>query len=73
MPDDEFAVEFLGRTVRCYTLDDAIDVKMAADILDGLDPTPYSSDKLRELAGTLAVYRLDDDGARLQRLAMSPR
>jgi len=53
---DCFSVNFLGRTVDCDSLSDAVAVKTANDILIGDDPTPYRPDQLMSIASVLERY-----------------
>jgi len=53
---DCFSVTFLGRTVHCDSLSDAVAVKTANDILIGDDSTPYRPDQLVSMASVLERY-----------------
>ena len=52
----EFEVSLAGRMVGCATLEDAVAIKTANDILSGDDPTPYSPEHLRPIAAVLERY-----------------
>jgi hypothetical protein len=54
--DDEFQVVLGGQTVGCATLEDAVAIKTANDILVGDDPTPYSEEQLAPIADVLIRY-----------------
>jgi hypothetical protein len=52
----EFQVSLAGRVVGCDSLEDAIAIKSANDILMGEDPTSYSEEQLAPLAEVLIRY-----------------
>jgi hypothetical protein len=52
----EFQVTLAGQLVGCQSLDDAIAIKSANDILMGDDPTSYSDEQLAPLAAVLMRY-----------------
>jgi hypothetical protein len=52
----EFQVSLVGELVGCDSLDDAIAIKSANDILLGDDPTSYSHEQLAPLAAVLVRY-----------------
>jgi hypothetical protein len=54
--DDQFDVALNGQVVKCRSLQDAVAVKAAADILSHSDPTPYKPDHLARLADVLLRY-----------------
>ncbi|HEX6963465.1 MAG TPA: hypothetical protein VF175_16480 [Lacipirellula sp.] len=54
--DFEFEVLLGGRLVGCATLEDAICIKAANDILVGDDPTTYSAEQLAPLVAVLNRY-----------------
>jgi hypothetical protein len=61
MPDspanrDRFPIELRGKIVECFTLDDAVAIRMADAILSGSDPTPYSAERLKRLTTALVRY-----------------
>jgi hypothetical protein len=53
---ERFAVQLGGHVVQCFTLDDAVSVKAANDILSRDDPTPYKPEHLERLAAVLIQY-----------------
>jgi len=54
--DGEFGVPLSGEIVPCRSLDDAIAVKAADDILSGNDLTSYPADYLERLVRVLLRY-----------------
>jgi hypothetical protein len=61
MPDspanrERFPIELCGQVVECYTLEDAVAIRMADAILSGGDPTPYRGDRLLPLTAALLRY-----------------
>jgi hypothetical protein len=55
--DEEiFSIMLNGQAVECGSLEDAVAVKTAADILHGDDPTPYLPVQLERLAAVLVRY-----------------
>ena len=55
-----FLISLTGQVVRCVSLDDAVAVKTAEDILCGDDSTPYLPATLNRIADVLVRYhRLD--------------
>jgi len=55
--DEEiFSIMLNGQAVECGSLEDAVAVKTAADILCGADPTRYLPEQLRRLADVLLHY-----------------
>ena len=61
MPDpsanrERFPIELCGQVVECFTLEDAVAIRMADAILSGGDPTPYNADRLKPLTITLVRY-----------------
>jgi len=54
--DLEFRLKLCGHVVECATLEDAVAVKSADDILRGDDPTPYRPEQLQRLADVLVRY-----------------
>lgn len=52
----EFHVSLAGELVGCDSLEDAIAIKSANDILTGDDPTDYSEEQLAPLAAVLLRY-----------------
>jgi len=57
---DTFSITLAGRVVECVSLEDAVAVKTAEDILSGQDSTPYQPATLERLAEVLVRYhRLD--------------
>jgi len=55
-PDFIFRLKLCGHVVECATLEDAVAVKSADDILRGDDPTPYRPEQLQRLADVLMRY-----------------
>jgi hypothetical protein len=53
---ESFPIDFLGETIACETLEDAVAVTTASDILFRDDPTPYKQERLDEIADTLSRY-----------------
>jgi len=53
---EQFQVSLAGRLIDCVSLDDAVAIKAANDILAGDDPTPYSPEQLAPLASVLSRY-----------------
>jgi hypothetical protein len=61
MPDmpanrERFPIELCGEFVECFTLEDAVAIRMADAILSGSDPTPYSAERLKRLTTALVRY-----------------
>jgi len=54
--ESHYRISLCGQTIQCRSLDDAVAVKMAADILRGDDPTPYRHDQLEPIAEVLLQY-----------------
>lgn len=55
---DRFSVAIFGETVECKSLEDAVDVKAANDILSRDDPTPYTPKEICRLTAVLTRYGL---------------
>jgi hypothetical protein len=62
---DVFTVDLLGVPVNCTSLDDAVAVKTANDILTNRDPTPYRMDVVLPFVRTLGRYGRHDEAKRL--------
>ena len=60
-----FSVLLLGVPVNCTTLQDAVAVKAANDIFNGLDPTPYRRDLIMPFVRVLGLYGRHDEAKRL--------
>jgi hypothetical protein len=45
-----------GSVINCQTLQDAVAVKMANDILSRDDPTPYCADRIEQITSVLVRY-----------------
>ena len=65
MPDspanrERFPIELCGQIVECFTLEDAVAIRMADAILSGSDPTPYSAERLKRLTTALLRYGQTD-------------
>ncbi len=52
----EFEVSLAGHRIGCATLEDAVAIKTANDILNGDDPTPYSPEQLQPIVAVLERY-----------------
>ena len=57
---ERFPIELCGQIVDCFTLEDAVAIRMADAILSGSDPTPYSAERLKPL--TTALLRCGHRG-----------
>ena len=55
-PDDHFKVLFLGGTIVCASLEDAMAVTTANNILTNEIPWPYPGSRLKEIADVLLRY-----------------
>jgi hypothetical protein len=53
---EQFQVSLAGRLIDCVSLEDAVAIKAANDILTGDDPTPYSADQLAPITNVLSRY-----------------
>jgi hypothetical protein len=58
MPDspanrERFPIELRGHIVDCFTLEDAVAIRMADAILSASDPTPYSAERLKRMTTAL--------------------
>jgi hypothetical protein len=61
MPDspanrERFPIELCGQIVECFTLEDAVAIRMADAIISCSDPTPYSAKRLKRLTTALVRY-----------------
>ena len=54
---DIFNVTLRGATVPCRSLNDAVDVKTAEDIIAGNDLTHYQPEELERLAAVVTRYK----------------
>jgi hypothetical protein len=53
---ERFPTELCGQIVECFTLEDAVAIRMADAILSGNDPTPYNAERLKRLTTALLRY-----------------
>jgi hypothetical protein len=67
-----FTILLTGQVVRCVSLEDAVAVKTAEDILCGNDSTPYLPAMLNRIADVLVRYNRLDVAERLVGRRFSP-
>jgi hypothetical protein len=67
---ETFLISLTGQVVRCVSLEDAVAVKTAEDILCGHDSTPYLPATLDRIADVLIRYHRLDVAEQLVRRAL---